>query len=605
MIMLDYFSLQAELRSSATEVSPAAASHECVTSPTSVSQEKGAGDSNYQIFHIHAPSVSDALVYNHNTLHNMLTSFQEDGVFCSFKLTCHDNLVHQSLPCVSASPEPKKLTCLRKGSLGLSVCTFKLDLSLFLNSVKICCYRVLCMLNDTGVGIKEMIDSNGFMHGSTNRFTICNTEDGFRGGLVNTGTGFSSGYIRNVSSTAVVSCSCEDGIKNSTVSLLEFCDTGSVVCVGGKSSSVDLDCNWGNFGASASKVYADISGSKKIILQEIYNSPAVTHFNISTKKVSSSTLDRLHSLMIVVSDGSKVDILTSVHSRGIMQGNLIPTQLSDDDDTCSGYCTSVKVTELHNSEIAICRRYFLESMYCPKKFAPLNDLIHLYPVSEGTGSNVTCILQLFCTLQDMCSSSVAQELLNNQNGQGIVCVSPLCREQITLNSECHEFDCEVKNISDTLASFLCQNCGNSDHLVLRQDFQAISSPEWSRILLQALSFAFTESSSVCNFHKHDIQNMPDITEFRNDPCSQITICRSFRCAFASLLHLYPFCNCLLLRWLCSQLLAGPILSVPFRYFYRCYNLLCFVSKFKCLFFSVCDIIGLRNRLLCIVCLERH
>jgi hypothetical protein len=160
-------------------------------------------------------------------------------------------------------------------------------------------------------------------------------------------------------------------------------------------------------------------------------------------------------------------------------------------------------------------------------------------------------------------------------------------------------------MSDTVARFLCQSCSNSDHLVLRRDSQATSSPEWSSVLLQELSVPFREGCSVHNFHKHHLQNMPNIAEFRKDPCSQIMICRGFHCVSTPLLQLYPFCNCLLLHWLCCELLAGPILSVPFRYFYRCYHLQCLVSKFKCLFLSVSDSISVRNRLLCIVCFERH
>jgi hypothetical protein len=235
------------------------------------------------------------------------------------------------------------------------------------------------------------------------------------------------------------------------------------------------------------------------------------------------------------------------------------------------------------------------------EFTPLKNLTHLYPVSEGTGSNVRWILQLLCALRDVCSS-VAQELLNNENGQGVVRLSFMCRELITFNAEHHEFVCEVQNMSDTVARFLCQSCGNSDHLVLRQDCQATSSPEWSSVLLQELSIPFREGCFISNFHKHDLQNMPDIAEFKNDPCSQIMICRSFHSASTPLLQLYPFCSCLLLCLLCCELLAGPILSVPFRYFYRCYHLQCLVSKFKCLFMSS-DSISVRNRLLCIVCLE--
>jgi hypothetical protein len=132
-------------------------SHECVTPPTSLSQEKGASDSNYQTFHIPAPSVTNAYVYNHNALCQMLASFQEDGQCFSCKLTCHETLVQHSLLCVSARSESKKLTCLCKENSGLSLCTFKLYLSLFLNSLKTYSNIVLCMLNDAGVGIKERI----------------------------------------------------------------------------------------------------------------------------------------------------------------------------------------------------------------------------------------------------------------------------------------------------------------------------------------------------------------------------------------------------------------------------------------------------------------
>ena len=559
-----------------------------MTSPTSLSQEKGACDSNYQTFHVHASSVSNALVCNHNASHQMLTNFQEDGQCCSCTLTFHETLVHHSLLCVSASSEPEKLTCLCKVNSRLSFCTFKLDLSLFLNSVKTCSYNVLCMLNDTGVGIKERIDSNGFMHESRKMFTLYNIEGGFHDGLVNTDTGFNPGYITNVSSTMVVSCSCEEDVEDSPVSLLELRNTSLVHFVGGKSSSVDLGFNLGNFGASASESYLNLNGSKKMSLQVVYNSPAINHFDIFTKKVYSSTLDILRSPMIVVTDCSTVDIRSSARHHSVMQGNFILIQLSED-NMYSGYCTSVNVRELSNS-------------YDPNKFTPLKNLTRLYPVCEVTGSNVTWILQLFCTLQDTCSSSVAQELLNNQNGHGSVCVSFVCGELITFNGE---FECEVKNISDTVGRSLCQSCSNSNHLVLQRDCQATSSAECSSILLQELSIPFREGYFVCNFHKHDVQNMPNIAEFRNDQCSQIMMCRSFHCTSTPLLQLYPFCSCLPLRLLCCELLTGPILSVPFRYFYRCYHLLGLISKFKCLFLLVCDSISVRNRLLCIMCLERH
>jgi len=450
------------------------------------------------------------------------------------------------------------------------------------------------MLNDTGVGIKERIDSNGFMLETRKTFTICNIEGGFHVGLVNTDAGFYPDYVTDINSCVVVSRSCEKDVEDHTALLLELPSTSLVECAGGKSSSVDLGCNLGNFGASASVSYFDLNDSKKMALQIVYNSPVTNHFDIFAKKVYSSYLDILHSPMIVVSVDSTVDIHTSVHSHGIMQGNLIVTPLCED-NIYSGYCTSVKVTELSNSE----------SVYDPNKFTPLKKFTRLYPGSEGTGSNVTWILQLFCPLQDMCSSYIAQELLNNQNGQGIVPVYFVCMKLITFNAGHHEFDCEVKNMSDTMARFLCQICSNSDRLLLGRDCHTTSLPKWNSVLLQELSIPFREGYSVCNFHKHDVQNMPNKAEFRNDPCIHIMICRSFNCDSTPLLQLYPFCSCLLLHWLCCELLAGPILSIPFRHFYRCYHLRCLVSKFNCLFLSVSDSISVRNRLLCIMCLERH
>lgn len=591
---MDYFSQQAELGSSATEVSVTADSHECVTPPTSLSQEKGACDSNYQTFHIHAPSITNALVYNRNALRQVMASFQEDGQCCSCKLTCHETLVLQSLPCVSASSETETLTCLCKENSGLSLCTFKLDPSLFLNSLKTCSYSVLCMLNDTGDGTKERLDSNGIMHESRKLFIIFNIEGGYHVGLVNTDAGFDPGYVTDVNSSVVASCSCEEDVEDSTASLLELRSTSLVGCVGGKSFSADLGCNLGNIGASASESYFDLNDSKKMALHVVCNRPVSNHFDIFHKKVYSSYLDILHSPMIVVSVDNTVDICSSVHSHGIMQGNLIVTQLSED-NIYSGYCNSVKVTELSNSEC----------VYDPNKFTPLKKFTCLYPGSEGTGSDVTWNLELFCPFQCMCSSSIAQELLNNRNGQGIVPVYCVCRELIAFIAGHHEFGCEVKNMSYTMARILCQICSNSDHLVLGRDCHTTSLPEWSSVLLQELSIPFIEGYSVCNFHKHDFQNMPNIAEFRNDPCIRIMICRSFNCASTPLLQFYPFCSCLLLHWLCCELLAGPILSIPFRHFYRCYHLRCLVSKFKCLFLSVSDSISVRNRLLCIMCLERH
>jgi hypothetical protein len=267
MIFLDYFSSQTELRSPAAEVSVNTASQELVTSPTSVSQEEGASDSNYQTFHIHAPSVRNALAYSRNTLCQMLTNLQDDQC-CSCKLACHETL-HHSLLCVSASSEPKKLTYLYKVDSCLNFCTFKLDLSLFLNSVTPGSYSVLCMLNDTGVGMKERFDLNVFMHEGRKRFTICNMEDGFHDGLVNTDAGFKPGYVTYVSSTMAVLYSCEEDVEGSTVPLLEFCNTGLVECVGRKSWSVLLGCILGNFGASASGSYCDLGGSKQNVLQVV------------------------------------------------------------------------------------------------------------------------------------------------------------------------------------------------------------------------------------------------------------------------------------------------------------------------------------------------
>jgi hypothetical protein len=572
----------------------AALPHECVTPPTSVSQEKGAGDSSYHIFHRHA--LSEAFVYSCNTLHQMLTGFQD--VCCSNKLTCHETLLRRSLPHVSAVSKPEKLSCLYTVNSCLFVCIFKLDFNLFHNSAAVCSYGMLCMLNGSGDCIKEMI---GCVHASTNRYTVCNVEDGFRGDLVNTNAGFEPGCVTNVNSGTVMSCSCEEDIKDSFVSLLEVHDACLVVCVRGQSSSFDLDCNLGHFGSS----YFDLNGSKKMVLQVIYNSAAINHFDISTEKVYSNTLGILRFPMTVVSNDCTVHILTSGQRHDIVRGYLIPTHFSED-DSCSGCCTSV--TELNVLEIVTCSRYIFESLYDPNRLTPFSNLTHVYPVCEATGSNGTWILQVLCTLQDKCSLSVALKLLNNQNWQGIVLATSVGREQLTFSSEHHEFNCEISNISDTLASLLCQNYGNFDYLALRQDRQTtgcrgetIFAPEWSRVLLQACR----ESYSVCNFHKHHVQNMPNVADFGNDVCSWNTIFRSFHCALTSLLWLYPFCNCLLLRWLCYELLAGPIVCIPFRYFYRSYHLLCFVSKFRCLFLSVCDSTSLQSRLLFIVCLVRH
>jgi hypothetical protein len=57
-----------------------------------------------------------------------------------------------------------------------------------------------------------MNDSNYIMHESTNIFTICYTEDGYHGGLVNTGAGFiseSASYITNFTLIAIVSYTSE------------------------------------------------------------------------------------------------------------------------------------------------------------------------------------------------------------------------------------------------------------------------------------------------------------------------------------------------------------------------------------------------------------
>jgi hypothetical protein len=167
------------------------------------------------------------------------------------------------------------------------------------------------------------------MHESRNIFTVCNIEGGFHDGLVSTDAGFDPGYVTNVNSTMVVSCSCEEDVKDSTASLLGLRNTSLVEYVGGKSSSVDLGYNLGNVGASASESYFDLNDSKQMALQVIYNSPAMNHFGIFTKKVYSTTLDILHSPMIMVSVDGTVDIHSSVHSDGIMQGNLIVTQLSE------------------------------------------------------------------------------------------------------------------------------------------------------------------------------------------------------------------------------------------------------------------------------------
>lgn len=601
MIMLGCFSKQAELGSPAalTDTCPtAASSQDLETSPTPLNKTE-AGDSSYQTFCTHAPNAVITPICSYNTSHQMVIDFQ--NLLPCNKLTCDDAHVHCSLPCLNTSPQPKALDCLTKANLNLINCNIKPDLNLYLDLVTTYSSSIQCDLNgNAGIRIEEMNDSNDIMHESTNIFTICRTEDGFHGGLINTGASFISdrtNYVTNFSLIAVVSYSSEE---KENQSLPEFLETTSVVCVRGKRSCVVLKCGC----ASASESLFDPGDPEKMYL-------IVRYYDISGKEVCNNSLD-ISYLPMFVGGNDKTSDLSTLQSHSIVHGHSIPSQ-SSEDRRCTMPCTSVvQFVELNNSENPISSRCVCKISYDGNKSILLNNLSLLYPVCELTGIKVTWIFQSFCTVLDICNFSVAQEILNTLK-MNVLPIAPAYRGQIAVNSK--HYDYEIENTCIVLAGFLSHKCSTLDQLALKQNYQAmncgveaVSFQEQSRVVDLGLSYACIYNYSEFYFSRHDVQNLLNIVEFRNklfrdDLHSPIPISRVSHYASTSLMQLYPFCNCLLLHWLFSELSHGPILSLSFRYHYRSYCLLCFVSQFKCWFFSLTDN-SLRKKLLYITCLER-
>jgi hypothetical protein len=541
----------------------------------------------------------------------MVTDFQ--NLLPCNKLTCDDTLVHCSLPCLNTSPQPKELDCLIKVNLNLINCNIELDLNLFLDLVTTYGSSIQCDLNgNTGSGIDEMNDSNDITHESTNIFTICCTEDGFHGGLVNTGTSFisdSTNYATNFSLIAIVSHISEE---EENMSFPEFLDTTSVVCVRGRRSCIVLNCGFRNSCAFASESLFDPGDAEKIYLQIIDKILIVRYFNILGKQVYNNSPD-ISYIPMCVGGNDKTSDLSTLQSHRIVHGHSIPSQ-SYEDCRCTVHCTSVvKFVLLNNLEKPISSRCVLKTSCDGNKSILLNNLSILYPVCELIGIKVTWIFQSFCTVLDICNFSVAQEILNHLKMNVVLPAAPAYRGRIVISSK--HYDYGIENIRIVLAGFLSHNCSILDQPALKQNCQAVncggeavSSPEQSRDDDLGLSCASIYNHSELHFSRHHVRNLLNIVEFRNklfrdDLHSQIPISRISHYASTSLVQLYPFCNCLLLHWLFSELLDGPILSLSFRYHYRSYCLLCFVSQFKCWFFSLNDN-SLRKRLLCSTCLER-
>jgi hypothetical protein len=610
MIMLDCFFSQAELRSSAalTDVSVTAASSQDLVNSSTPLKDTEAGDSSSQTFYIHALNATIAPISSHNTLHQMLIDFQ--NLLPCNKLTCEGTLVHCSL-CYNTSPQPKELDCLTKANSNLISCNTKLDLNLFLDLVTTYNSSIQCDLNDNaGIGIHEMNDSNDIMHESTNIFTICCAEDGFSGGLVNTGVGFisdSTSYITNFSLIDVSYTS--EGETN--MSLPEFLDTGSVVCVRGKRSCVALNCVFRNSSASASESLFDPGDSKTMYLHIIDKTVIVRYFDILEKQVYNNSLDISYLLMSMGGSDNTSELLSTLQSHIIVHDHSIPSQSSENSRCTMHYTSVVKFVELNNSEKPISSGCVFKTLYGGIKSTLLNSLTLLHPVCELTGMKVTWIFQSLCTVLDIFNFSVAQEILNNLK-RNVLPVAPVHSGQIAINSKQCNYEIEIVYI--LLADFFPHHCSSWDRPALRQNCQAancgaeaFSSQERSRVVDLASSCACIDNYSEFNFSRHNAQNLLSIADFRNklfrdDLCSQIPISRVSHCASTSLVQLYPFCNCLLLHWLFSELLDGPILSLSFRYHYRSYFLVYFISQFKCWFFSLNN--SLRKRLLCIICLQR-
>lgn len=613
MILLGCFSKQADLTSSAalTDTCPtAASSQDLETSPTPLNKTE-AGDSSYQTFCTHALNAVITPICSY-TLHQMVIDFQ--NLLPCNKLTCDAAHVHRSLPCLNTSPQPKELDCVTKANLNLINCNIKPDLNLFLDLVTTYSSGIRCDLNgNAGIGIDEMNDSNYIMHQSTNIFTICCTEDGFHGGLVNTGASFisdSTSYVTNFSLIAVVSYSSEEKEK---MSLPEFLDTTSVVCVRGKRSCVVLKCGFRNSCASASESLFDPGDPEKMYLHIIDKILIVRYFDISGKEVYNNSLG-ISYLPMFVGDNDKTSDLSTLRSHIIVHGHSIPSQ-SSENCRYTMYCPSVvQFVELSNTENPIISRCVCMVSYDGNKSILLNNLSLLCPVCELTGIKVTGILQSFYTVLDICNFSVAQEILNTVKMNNVLPIAPAYRGQIAVNSKHNDY--EIENTCIVLAASLSHNCSTLDQPALKQNCKAINwgveavhFQEQSSVVDLGLPCACIYNYSKFHFSRHNVRNLLNIVEFRNklfrdDLHSPIPISRVFHYASTSLVQLYPFCNCLLLHWLFSELSHGPILSLSFRYHYRSYCLLCFVSQFKCWFFSLTDNNSLRKRLLCITCLER-
>lgn len=607
MILLDCFPKQAELISSAAVTDTcltAASSQDLETSPTPLNKTE-AGDSSYQTFCTHALNAVITPICSYNTLLQLVIDFQ--NLLLSNKLTFDYALVQCSLLCLNTSPQPKELDYLTKASLTLINCNIKPNLNLFLDLVTTYSSSIQCDLNgNAGIGIVEMNDLNDIMHERTNIFTICHIEDEFHGRLVNTDASFisdSTSYVTNFSLVAVVSYSSEE---KENVPLPEFLDTTSVICVRGKRG-------FRNSCASASESLFDPSDSGKMYLHIIDKILIVRYFDILGKEVYNNNSLDISYLLMFVGGNDKTSDLSTLQSHSIVHGHSIPSQ-SSENCRCTMHCTIVQFVELNNSENPISSRCVCNILCDGNKFILLNNLSLLHHVWELEGIKVTGIFQPFFTILDICNFFVAQEILSTLKMNNVLPIAPAYRGQIAVNSK--HYDCEIENTCITLAGFLSDNCSTLDQPPWKQNCQAIncgveavSFQEQSRVIDVGLSYACMYNYSEFHFSRHNVQNLLNIVEFRkrlfrDDLHSRIPICKVSHYASTSLLQLYPFCNCLLLHWLFSELSHGPILSLSFRYHYRSYCLLCFVSQFKCWFFSLTDNNSLRKRLLCITCLER-
>jgi hypothetical protein len=603
--ILDYFSAQAELRSSATHTdvcTTAASSQDETSSPVT---EKGADHGSYHTFHIYPLCVNAASIYNHSTSHQMLADFQEILLSCD-KLTCDDKLINCSLPFVDTCPQPKKLGCLTKTNLNLISCNVKLDLNMPLDSVTTYSSGIQCYFNDNmGVCIEGRNDLNCFVRESINSSTICNVDSGFCHGLTSTGSGFNPsnrGFITDLSSSTVVSHTFEENVKDGTWSVPEFRNIRSLVSVGGRSTVGYPGCYFGKSIASASGSLFDPRNSKEMYRHLIDKILTLNNCNLYSSYLKNNSLDVSY-LLTILGTGDYTSDLATRQSHD-MHGSFISTQ-SSEDSRCTVYGTSVVIfMEWNNSDIPSSSRCVLKA--CGgSRFTLLNDLRHFCPV-----------------LRYISRFSVAQEILNSLSGSSSLHVAHVHSGQIIYSYKHYSCDYKMGNVSGSLSDFLFQNHSNLDHTMLKQNYQAknygreaIYTTEWSAVLDQALSCACIENYCECRFSRYNAQNVPNVAELKTNPlrddlASQITVSkivlhRTAHLGSTSLIQLYPFCNCLLIHWLFSELLEGPIWNPSFRYLYRPYRLLCFVSKFKSWFLAVSNSCSLRNRLLCVICVEKR